>query len=248
MPSGARCSSACGRRSCGCSATRWSAASGDVAARSRDERRVRVVVIGSGHNGLVAATHLAAAGVDVTVLERASRIGGATASSEATLPGFVHDHCAGFVPLAVASPALRELGLERDGLRWVNPPLVLAHPFADGAAGALHRDVDLTVESLGAAGAGWAGRYASHASTRADSDGSDPHAAAAGPPAAPARARVACRRVGSRCTSTGTCQAATAPRCAASTPPAPRHIRAAPSMASAAAAPRALLRDRRMMR
>jgi phytoene dehydrogenase-like protein len=117
---------------------------------------VRAIVIGSGHNGLVAATHLAAAGVDVTVLERAPRIGGATASGEVTLPGFVHDHCAAFVPLAIASPALRELELEREGLRWIAPPLVLAHPFADGSAIALHRDVEETVASLGAAGSGWA--------------------------------------------------------------------------------------------
>jgi phytoene dehydrogenase-like protein len=77
-----------------------------------------------------------------------------------TLPGFVHDHCAGFVPLAVASPAMRELELERDGLRWVDPPVVLAHPFADGSAIALHRDVDATVASLGTSGPAWAAAMA----------------------------------------------------------------------------------------
>jgi phytoene dehydrogenase-like protein len=115
----------------------------------------RALVIGAGHNGLVAAIHLAAHGVDVTVLEHAPRPGGATSSSELTLPGFVHDHCAGFVPMAAASPAIRELGLERDGLVWIDPPHVMAHPFEDGSAIALHRDVDATVASLGRAGAGW---------------------------------------------------------------------------------------------
>src|SRR4051794_32599345 len=114
-----------------------------------------VLVIGAGHNGLVAAIALAAHGLDVTLLEQAAAPGGATTSVQSTLPGFVHDHCAGFVPMTVASPAMRELELERDGLEWINPPTVVAHPFPDGTAIALHRDVAETVHSLGAAGAGW---------------------------------------------------------------------------------------------
>ncbi len=115
----------------------------------------RALVIGSGHNGLVAAIHLASHGIEVTVLEHAPRPGGATASTELTLPGFVHDHCAGFVPMAAASPAIRELRLEQEGLRWIDPPHVLAHPFPDGSAIALDRSVEATVASLGSAGPGW---------------------------------------------------------------------------------------------
>jgi phytoene dehydrogenase-like protein len=40
-----------------------------------------VVVIGGGHNGLVAATYLARAGHKVTVFERRSELGGAVASA-----------------------------------------------------------------------------------------------------------------------------------------------------------------------
>ncbi|HEU4657697.1 MAG TPA: NAD(P)/FAD-dependent oxidoreductase [Capillimicrobium sp.] len=124
----------------------------------------RVLVIGAGHNGLVAGIHLAAAGLDVTVLEHAPRPGGASSSTEATLPGFVHDHCAGFCPVTAASPAIRELELERDGLEWVDPPVAMAHPFADGTAIALHRDVEATAASLDAtapgAGVAWSGAMA----------------------------------------------------------------------------------------
>src|SRR5215216_4045305 len=102
------------------------------------ERMTRVLVVGAGHNGLVAAIHLAAAGLDVTVLEQAPAVGGAASSGPRTLPGFVHDHCAGFVPIAAVSPAIDELALDID---WVNPPVVMAHPFDDGSAFALHRDV-----------------------------------------------------------------------------------------------------------
>jgi phytoene dehydrogenase-like protein len=107
-----------------------------------------VVVVGAGSNGLVAAIHLARAGLDVTVLEHAARAGGASSSIEATLPGYIHDHCAGFNPMTVASPAMRELELEAEGLRWVRPDAIMAHPFEDGTAIALHHDLGATVASL----------------------------------------------------------------------------------------------------
>lgn len=45
------------------------------------QSKVDVVVIGTGHNGLVAAAYLARAGLSVLMLERHARIGGATVSS-----------------------------------------------------------------------------------------------------------------------------------------------------------------------
>jgi phytoene dehydrogenase-like protein len=111
----------------------------------------RVVVVGAGCTGLVCAIHLARAGLSVTVAEHAPAPGGGATSAESTLPGFVHDHCAGFNPMTVASPAMRELDLEAEGVRWVSPSAIMAHPFADGTAIALHRDVETTVQSLEAA-------------------------------------------------------------------------------------------------
>ena len=121
---------------------------------------MRALVIGSGPNGLVCAINLAAAGLDTTVLEQASTPGGGVSSSEATLPGFVHDDCAGFFPLSAASPAIRGLGLERHGLEWIDPEVPMVHPFLDGTSIELHRDLDATVASLerAAQGAGVAWR------------------------------------------------------------------------------------------
>lgn len=119
-----------------------------------------VVVVGAGSTGLVCAIHLARAGLQVTILEHAPQPGGASSSGQSTLPGFVHDHCAGFNPMTVASPAMRELKLEAEGLRWVNPEAVMAHPFSDGTAIGLHTSLEATVESLEAThrGAGLAWR------------------------------------------------------------------------------------------
>jgi phytoene dehydrogenase-like protein len=115
---------------------------------------VRVVVVGAGHSGLICAARLASQGVEVRVVEQAQRPGGALGSQAQTLPGFVHDHCAGFLPVAAASPAFRDLPLDRYGLQWVTPEVAMAHPFGDGSAIALHRDVAATAASLEAAAPG----------------------------------------------------------------------------------------------
>ena len=113
-----------------------------------------VIVVGAGCSGLVCAIHLARAGLAVTVVEHAPTPGGAAVSAALTLPGFIHDHCAGFNPMTVASPAMRELDLEAEGVRWISPAAIMAHPFQDGSAIGLHRDLEVTVASLEAAHAG----------------------------------------------------------------------------------------------
>ncbi|MFE5475688.1 phytoene desaturase family protein [Nocardia sp. NPDC056541] len=107
-------------------------------------------VVGSGPNGLAAAITLARAGVEVTVLEAADTIGGGTRSSEAILPGLLHDHCSAIHPMAVGSPFLRRIDLERYGLRWAWSELDCVHPLDDGTAGVLHRSVTETATGLGA--------------------------------------------------------------------------------------------------
>lgn len=97
-----------------------------------------VIVIGGGHNGLVAATLLARRGLTTVVLERADRPGGAARTSEIA-PGFRSSTLA---HAAAIDPAIvRALALERHGLQIVRPdadvcalggarPLVLWHDTA----------------------------------------------------------------------------------------------------------------------
>jgi phytoene dehydrogenase-like protein len=118
------------------------------------------VVVGGGPNGLAAAITLARAGVRVTVLEAADRLGGGVRSGEAIMPGLVHDHCAAIHPMAVGSPFLAGLDLERHGLRWRWPDIDCAHPLDDGGAGLLYRSVEDTAAALGADGARWRALFA----------------------------------------------------------------------------------------
>jgi phytoene dehydrogenase-like protein len=65
-----------------------------AALESRVDRRV--VVIGAGHNGLVAAFYLARGGLEVTVVEAQSSVGGACKTEE-LIPGFRFSTCANVV-------------------------------------------------------------------------------------------------------------------------------------------------------
>ena len=109
--------------------------------------RRRAVVVGAGPNGLCAAARLARAGWLVTVFEAATTVGG---GSRTAVLGHdaVYDVCSAVHPFGASSPAFAELNLEAHGLRWMRPPIALAHPFDDGSAAVLHADVDATAAEL----------------------------------------------------------------------------------------------------
>jgi phytoene dehydrogenase-like protein len=109
------------------------------------------IVIGSGHNGLVAAAYLARAGLSVEVLERNPVAGGAVASEELTQPGFLHDTFSAWHPLFKLSAAHAELGAElaERGLAYAETPEeTTANVLPDGRAVIAYRDPARTTEGF----------------------------------------------------------------------------------------------------
>jgi len=110
------------------------------------------MVVGSGPNGLAAAITLARAGKKVVVHEARDTIGGAVASAELTLPGFIHDVGAAVFPMAVNTPFFRDIPLRDHGLDLIFPEASMSHPFDDGTAAVVYRDPARTIQGLGADG------------------------------------------------------------------------------------------------
>lgn len=111
--------------------------------------RLDAIVVGSGPNGLAAAIVIAQTGRKVIVFESAETFGGGCRSAELTLPGFLHDVCSAVHPFAVTSPFFRSLPLAAQGLEWIAPPVMLAHPLDDGGAVCVHRSVEQTASTCG---------------------------------------------------------------------------------------------------
>lgn len=111
-------------------------------------RECDVVVIGAGHNGLICATYLARAGLDVLVLERRLEAGGGLTTEEVTLPGYLHNLHSFFHDAVSVMPAMKDLALEEHGARYVCPPVQVGIERTDGRALVLHRDLDATVRSI----------------------------------------------------------------------------------------------------
>ena len=109
------------------------------------------IVIGSGPNGLAAGICLTRAGLSVLIVEANATIGGGARSAELTLPGFVHDPYSAIHPLAICSPFMSALPLEKYGLEFIQPPASLAHPFDDGTAVVLKESIRETIETVGGA-------------------------------------------------------------------------------------------------
>jgi phytoene dehydrogenase-like protein len=73
-----------------------------------------VIIIGGGHNGLVAAAYLARAGRRVGLFERRAQLGGAAVTEE-VFPGFKFSVCSYLVSL-LRPEIIRELNLRQHGL------------------------------------------------------------------------------------------------------------------------------------
>jgi phytoene dehydrogenase-like protein len=129
-----------------------------MAASRSPNRPWDAVVIGGGHNALVAAAYLARGGLRTLVLERRERLGGAADTSELgpgiRVPTLAHT-------VGRLRPSIqRDLGLGRHRLSLIAPEVRVFAPRADGGAITLWSDVGATVEGLRAVSSADAAAYA----------------------------------------------------------------------------------------
>ena len=104
------------------------------------------IVIGAGHNGLVAATYMAKSGLKVLVVERREIVGGA-AVTEQIFPGFDFDtgaHRVGSLHPNLAN----DLALKRHGVKIVEADPTVFSPSLDERHLLLWRDSRQSVEEL----------------------------------------------------------------------------------------------------
>jgi phytoene dehydrogenase-like protein len=92
--------------------------------------RFDAIVVGGGHNGLVAATYLARGGLKVLVLERRPMVGGACVTEE-LFPGYRLSSCS-YICHLLQEPVIRELDLHRHGFDVFPLEPARFHPFPDG--------------------------------------------------------------------------------------------------------------------
>jgi phytoene dehydrogenase-like protein len=121
-----------------------------------------VLVIGAGHNGLVAAAYLAKAGKKILVLERKGWPGGGVSTRQLNTPGYWHDEHSSVHIMIQGNPMITEdeLGLKsKFGLKYHYPDVPHATVFEDQSTLISYKNLDRTCESIAKVSARDAERY-----------------------------------------------------------------------------------------
>jgi phytoene dehydrogenase-like protein len=122
-----------------------------------------IIIIGAGHNGLVAAYYLSRAGLKTLVLERREIIGGGSITEEFH-PGFSCSTLAGS-PGPLLPQINKDFQLERRGVEFITPDVRVWAPNANGGSVCIYESTKRTAEELRKTSNSDAARYPEFIST-----------------------------------------------------------------------------------
>ncbi|MEG1624345.1 MAG: NAD(P)-binding protein, partial [Raoultibacter sp.] len=109
------------------------------------------VVLGGGHNGLLATAYLSKAGFKVCCLEANDEFGGGTRSDEVCAPGYISDLGGMIHSMIARTPIIREdeLGLiEKYGLEYCGTDALFCSIFPDNSTLIMDPDMDKACENI----------------------------------------------------------------------------------------------------
>src|SRR5256885_1773908 len=106
-----------------------------------------IIIIGAGHNGLVAAYYLAKAGLKPLVLEQRGVVGGACVTEEFH-PGFRASLANSTGPLL--PQVVDDLALQRHGLEFIKPQVRVTALNLNSAPICIYEDAKRTADELAA--------------------------------------------------------------------------------------------------
>src|SRR5258708_21938094 len=128
-----------------------------MSAENRVAEMRDVIIVGGGHNGLVAAFYLAKAGFKPLVLERRPQVGGAAVTDDFH-PGC---RCSTLAHTAgqIRPDIVRDMHLEKHGLKFITPETCVTALSPDGRALSLYQDENKSAQAIAAFSAKDAAKY-----------------------------------------------------------------------------------------
>lgn len=111
------------------------------------QNKDKIIIIGAGHNGLIAANYLAKAGREVLVLEATDKPGGGSRTEE-RLPGYRFDMHSVAHNIINMTTIPAELELAKFGLDYIEMDPFTVAIRADGQRVRFYRSIEQTVKSI----------------------------------------------------------------------------------------------------